>query len=144
MAKVKPGDAIFQDFTYSQRPVDITPQDIERIQNSPAVQNFLAELGEVMKYKEERPERFGFDKNMLAVLNAPKDEEISGKVKELADRLKDIAGGQVKYVVHCGIGGSELGSTMMVTSCGDRETRYFPITSLNHDSITRIQRERSD
>ena len=139
MAKVKPGDAIFQDFRYSQRPVNITPQDVERIQSSQAVQNCLDEIADVAKYGEE--ERYGFDKSMLAVLNAPKDDAIRADVKKLAKKLEEDLKGPVKYVVHCGIGGSELGATMMVTACGDGETKYYPITSLNHDSITRIMRE---
>ena len=145
MAKVIPGDQIFQDFTYSQRPVDISPQDIDDIVSKKVVQDFLDELQVVRAYRgrseENGKENFGFDKSMLAVINAPRDEQIRDLVKKLGKDLEAAIGGPVKYVVHCGIGGSELAATMGATSCGTGDVKYFPITSLNNDSITRIRNE---
>jgi glucose-6-phosphate isomerase len=45
---------------------------------------------------------------------------------------------ELKYVVHCGIGGSELGATMLVQAVGRKDLVYFPITSLNNDHIAEI------
>ena len=139
MAKVKPGDQIIQDFTYSQRPVNVSPADIKRIEDMEVVRNFLDELHQVRQYDEG--ERFGFDKSMLAVINAPRDDAIREKVKQVAQDLENSLGGPVRYIVHCGIGGSELGATMGVTACGDGRARYFPITSLNTETITKIMQE---
>jgi len=135
MAKIIQGDEIIQDFTNSQRPEDVRVEELEEIAGRPTVQNFITELQEIAKKGPE--ENYGFNQ-MLGVLNSPKDENLRNTIKKVAEEVRKAVP-EIEYVIHCGIGGSELGATMVIKALGKSNAEYIPITSLNNDHISKIQ-----
>lgn len=129
------GDEIYQDFTFSQRPANVRPSELEEIANRSCVQDFITEMQQVTAIGSDK--NYGFDDSMLGVINSCRDEGLRQKIREVAQDVREKVG-EIKYVVHCGIGGSELGATMAITATGRRDIKYFPITSLNNDHIARI------
>ncbi|MBD3164541.1 hypothetical protein GF323_05025 [Candidatus Woesearchaeota archaeon] len=142
MARKEPGDQIFQDFKNAQRPVDVKVEELEKIVHDTRLQKLMGELKDVTKWG---PDENYMYKNMQAVLNSTKDTGIIDQVKGLMDNIKSSMP-QIKYVVQCGIGGSELGASALIyatmhNSQNQRRNKgieYFPITSLNNDHIARI------
>ncbi len=136
-------NGIYQDFELSQRPANLRPCDIEAIGAMPEIQGFIDELQET--YSKCPEENYGFDKP-LGVINSPRDEGIRKIVKAVADDVKRSVC-DIKYVIHCGIGGSELGATMLISALGTEAREFIPITSLNNDyvkkALERIEPEKT-
>ena len=135
MAKMMEGDKIYQDFTHSQRTVDVSPGKLEEIAKIDCVQGFIDEMQSVVS--KGSPENYGFDDGMLSVINSPRDGDIRDEVKKVAENIREDVK-DIQYIIHCGIGGSELGASTGISAAGNSDAEYIPITSLNNDHIARI------
>ena len=132
MATMQHGDLLWQDFTHSQRPVGLRPSEIYAVANDAGVQDLLGRMQAVsMKGADEN---YGFD-GPLGVLNSPRDAGLREKVKGMLVALDQD---EIDAVVHCGIGGSELGATCLISAAGDGRAEYHPITTLNNQHLSDV------
>jgi glucose-6-phosphate isomerase len=140
MVKFNEQKSIFLNYDYSMSGCikdGITQKDIDKILKRPELKRIHDEMKLI--FSKTKKNNFGFDTD-LGVINSCRDEDLIKYIYETIDDIKKYKI-DVKHVVLAGIGGSELGATAVIESCSKLvhgEIKYYPITSLNNDNISRI------
>ncbi len=124
---------IFLDYTHSLFD-SVSESALEKAYASRGIRFINEEMNDIFSKKHLKNHNFNID---LGVINSPYDDELMVSIKKTLADIKRFEI-DVKHVVLAGIGGSELGATALISSCGDSSINYYPITSLNNDNISEI------